>query len=301
MEVPTGNSWSNARKLLNQQHGLITTAQARTAGLSPSALSKIARRGDLERVFPSVWRSTLAAPSLQQNVLASVLWAGPDATASHFAAARILRAPVIADELHLWVPGGRLRSPLVVVHRGVIAPNERWIRDGVPITSPARTLVDLASLLDEEKLEIALENFLHRGLTTSLAISRSLEGVGRHKGTGILRRLLEARDGGALESPLEVKVWRLLRRAGLRPVRQYRVQCGERRYRLDFAFPKWKVAVEADGFVAHGGRRSFIADRRRLADLAAAGWVVLPITWGDCVQQPAAVVGRVRAALLRAA
>jgi very-short-patch-repair endonuclease len=96
-------------------------------------------------------------------------------------------------------------------------------------------------------------------------------------------------------------VWRLLRCAGLRPVRQFEVRCDGRRYRLDFAWPILKVAVEADGYATHGGRRAFVRDRKRLADLAAAGWLVITITWDECVHSPGDVVEKVRQALVRAA
>jgi very-short-patch-repair endonuclease len=100
---------------------------------------------------------------------------------------------------------------------------------------------------------------------------------------------------------LETRVDRLLRRAGLRPVRQLDVVCGSRTYRLDFAWPHALVAVEADGFGAHGGRRAFDRDRRRLADLAAAGWRVLPVTWAQVERDPGTFVATVRATVRRAA
>ena len=300
MSVPRGSSWcsdEDLRVLLGEQHGLITTEQARNLGMSTSMFSKRAKRGEFERVLPRVWRATLVPPSLQQDVLAAVLWAGAGAVASHVSAGRIWGLKDLAEGLHVWVPATRWRSDRVTVHRGDISARERRLRDGIPVTSPARTLVDLASVLDEEQLEVAVESFLHRGLTTPFSISKSLD---RRKGSARLRTLLEQRDRRALESPLEVKVWRLLTRARLRPVRQHEVHCGEHRYRLDFAWPALKVAVEADGFDAHGGRRAFVADRRRSADLGAAGWVVIPVTWDDCAK-PDAIVERVRAALLRAA
>ena len=178
------------------------------------------------------------------------------------------------------------------------------MRAGVPLTSLARTLVDLAGTLSDESLEAAVEDTLHRGLTTSFAILRCLDAVGGkgRVGSRRLRELLDARGDATLESRLEVKVWRLLRGAGLRPLRQYEVRCGDRTYRLDFAWPKLKVAIEADGYAAHGGTRlKFVADRRRAADLASAKWTVIPVTWEDCAEQAGVVVQRVRAALLHAA
>jgi very-short-patch-repair endonuclease len=168
----------------------------------------------------------------------------------------------------------------VTVHRGVIARNDRRIRGRVPVTSPARTLVDIAGMLDDESLEAVVEDFFHRGVTTPLAVQRCLDatgGTGR-RGSHLLRALLADRDEAPLEYKLEQKIWRLLRKAGLRPVRQHEVRCGTQRYRLDFAFPLLKVAVEGQGFAAHGGRLAHSRDNRRLADLVGAGWRVVPVT-----------------------
>lgn len=295
---------SEFRALLRHQHGLVTIQQAHALGISRDAIATRVRRGELERVLPRVYRSTLVAPSLREAALGAVLWAGEGAVASHTTAARILGAQVPGGKPHLWVPSGRgVRSGLVIVHRGEVAKNDHRIRDGVPVTSPARTLVDVASTLDDESLEAVFEDFLHRGLTTPLAVTRCLDAVGGtgRAGSRLLRALLSGRDTSPLESRLEVKLWRLLRKAGLRPVPQYEVRCGVAKYRLDFAFPVLKVAVEGQGFAAHGGRLAHVRDSRRLADLVGAGWRVVPVTWEDVTREPGQVIDRVRSTLLEAA
>jgi very-short-patch-repair endonuclease len=158
-------------------------------------------------------------------------------------------------------------------------------------------------MLESEQLESVMEGFFQRGLTTPLAVGRSLDRSGRtgRPGSHRLRRLLEDRDQAPLEYKLEVKIWRLLRGAGLRPVRQHWVTIDDQRYRLDFAFPVLKVAVEGHGFGAHGGRIAHVRDSRRLADLAGAGWSVIPVTWEAATQDPARVVENVCAALVEAA
>jgi very-short-patch-repair endonuclease len=288
------------------QHGLATNAQLAGLGIMAPAVTHRVRVGELERVFPRVYRSPLVPPSVLQRALAAVLWAGEGSVASHGTAAALWKVDArTADAgVELWVPGERApRNPAVVVHRGAVTGNDRRMIDRVPVTSPARMIVDIAAVLDGEPLEAALEDVLHRGLTTPATIERrlaSLGGSGR-AGAGRLRRLLAQRDQAPAESRLEVKVWRLLRGAGLRPVRQYAVRCESRTFRLDFAWPNLKVAVEAEGFVAHGGRLAHVADRRRLAALVAAGWSIVPVTWDDCTTDPEVFVERVRAALLRAA
>jgi very-short-patch-repair endonuclease len=293
------------RALLTRQHGLITSEQASGLGISSHALSRRVDGGELERVLPRVYRSTLWLPTTAQYALGAVLWAGDGAVASHSLAARLWEFDGVAsDACHVWVPYARApRAPGITVHRGEVAAIDRRRRDGVPVTSAARTLVDLSGLLDDEGLEVATEAAFRRGLTTPDIVRRRLDAVGSkgRPGTGRLRHLLADREGSPLESRLEVKVWRLLRGAGLRPVRQYRVRAAGRAFRLDFAWPVLRVAIEADGYASHAGRWAFDADRRRLAALAAEGWVVIPVSWNDCVHEPDAVVRRVIAVLTRAA
>ena len=238
--------------------------------------------------------------------MAAVLWAGERSVASHRTAAGLWEIAGVerGGRVELWVPGERApRHAAVVVHRGAVTGNDRRMIARVPVTSPARTIVDLAAVLDGEPLEAALEDVLHRGLTTALTIERRLAALGGsgRAGSGVLRRLLAQRDQAPAESRLEVKVWRLLRGAGLRPVRQYPVRCEGHTFRLDFAWPRLKVAVEAEGFAAHGGRAAHTADRRRAAALVAAGWSIVPVTWADCTTGQDVFIERVRAALVRAA
>ena len=293
------------RALLLRQHGLVTAHQARTCGIAAPALSRRVDAGVLERVYPRVYRSTLVPTSVRQSALAAVLWAGPTAIASHATAAELLGiegAP--AGNVELWVPGGSsARAVGLVVHRGTVDAVDRRMRDGIPITSPARTLIDLASCLDRETLEAAVEDVLHRGMTTPAMIERRLDALGGkgRAGAGRLRAVLRTRGSAALESRLEVKLWAIVRTIVPRPVRQYEVRIESRKYRLDVAWPVLKVAVEADGYVVHGTRRAFVRDRRRLADLVAAGWAVILATWEDCVDDPDALVRRIHAVMRHAA
>ncbi len=307
MSIPTGNSRSiesTLRAIFGRQYGLVTTYQAHDLGLSATAMSRRATRGELERVLPGVYRSTLIAPSLPQQALSAVLWAGDGAVASHYTALQFYGSEVLHGIPHVWVdPSRRPRSDRVVVHRGVVERNDRRIRDRVPLTSPARTVVDSAGMLDDETLEAVVEDFFHRGVTTPLAVHRCLDatgGTGR-PGSHLLRALLADRGDRSLEFKLEVKLWRLLRKSGLRPVRQFEVRCGNKTYRLDFAWPILKVAIEGQGFAAHGGRLAHIRDNRRLADLVGAGWRVVPVTWEDVTRDPQRVIVRVRSTLLEAA
>lgn len=222
MPFPHGNSPSREarfRDLQARQHGLATAAQLGVLGFSPSMITHRVQVGELERTLPKVYRSSLVAACREQDALAAVLWAGADCVASHATAGLLWRIEAVPRSLRpeVWVPPSRRpRHRDVVVHRGVVVANDRRVREGIPLTSPARTVVDLAARLDAEALEAAVEDVLCRGLTTPGAIERCVVSVGGRGRDGVarLRRLLAQRDQAPLESRLEVKVWRLLRDAG---------------------------------------------------------------------------------------
>jgi hypothetical protein len=127
---------------------------------------------------------------------------------------------VRAKKVELWVPPSRRpRSELVVVHRGRVADCDRRKVSAIAITSPARTIVDLAAVLDDESLDAAIDDVLHRGLTTIGALRARAVALGTkgRAGSGQVVKLLDERVGGrAAESRLETRVRRLLHGAGLR-------------------------------------------------------------------------------------
>lgn len=158
--------------------------------------------------------------------------------------------------------------------------------DGVPLTSPSRTLVDLAGLVDEETFQQALEQAIRRKIVSLPAIRRMLRllaGRGR-AGTRILTRVL---DGGVwsveTQSELERRALALFRGFGLpKPQCQYTVFGGNRRLgTVDFAWPHARVIVEGEGFQFHSGRQAWEKDIARYNNLTLHGWTVLRLTYGD--------------------
>lgn len=287
------------------QYGILSAAQAAALGFTANAIRTRVDAGRWERVLPGVYRIAGAPERGRQAASAAVLWAGEDALVSHEAGAVLWGLDgVVTRRVEVMVPYAcTRRHPAVVVHRTKqLATVDRDLLHGIPITSVARTLVDLAGAVDAAVLEVALESALRQNLTTCPFVEwrlRELGGTGR-TGTAVLRRLLEERGRGvaALESALEAAVWRLLLGTDLPyPVRQHTVTVAGRLVRLDFAWPDVLVAVEADGYAFHRGRRAFVDDRARTAALVAAGWRVIPVTWDDIRDRPDDVVAHVRAAL----
>jgi very-short-patch-repair endonuclease len=240
--------------------------------------------------------------------MAACLWAGEHAVVSHRAAGVLWDLDgVRGTRVELWVPADRkLRTTKLTVHRTAGLPHVDRTRLGaIPITTPARTVIDLAGVLDEESLEAAVESALYRRRFDERRLRARLDALGGsgRAGTTTLRRILDRRGerAAALEHRLEVKVWRLLLRSGLpTPVRQQQVEVAGRQYRLDFAWPSFRVAIEADGFAAHGGHRAFHSDRRRVAGLVSEGWRIVPVTWQDVTARPKEWLQEVGRTLARA-
>jgi len=280
------------------QLGLITAAQAAEAGMSDAARSRRVQAGAWDRPLPRVYRDVMAARTQEQAALAALLWAGPGSAVCFHASGVLWRLDGLrARKPEVWVPPAQApRSDLVVVHRGVVDVNDIRMLGPIRLTSPARTLIDLAGVLDDEDLTAVVEDAIHRGLTTPTAIERRLDvlgGTGR-AGSARLRVILEDRGSQrAAASRLEVKIWRALRARGMCPVRQYPLRCGDTTYWLDCAFPQWRVAVEGFGDRFHRGARRRERELRRLAEIAAADWRVIPVTWNDINDAPDAVVARV--------
>lgn len=291
--------------LAERQFGVFSRRQAASAGLSEHAMSRRVMSGRWIAVFPGVYRLPGATRTGRQRAMAAVLWGGDDSAISHTTAGRLLRLDAVRSrDLHLTLPtefGRRGRG--FVLHRMATLPAaDVVVVDGIRCTSATRTIIDCGGFLGDEALEDAFEQARRMGLTGVAPFTRRAEelcGRGRPGSAGV-RRLLAAQTAGdsALESRLEVKLARLLRRRSLTtPERQYPVG----RYRLDFAWPALRIACECDGFEHHGSRLAWKRDRVRLAAIETAGWRIVHVTWTDVTRSPDQTLDRLELALRAAA
>lgn len=174
----------------------------------------------------------------------------------------------------------------------------RW-RSGIPLTSPARTLIDLAAVVHQLELDNALAEATMRGLARESEIAAAMERVPRRAGIAALRRLLASqRDSGTApartRSSYERKLLQLISDAALpRPVTNVPVE----RHVVDMFWPAQRLVVEFDGFAYHSDRRAFEHDRLRDQDLVAAGYRVIRITARQLDHTPFAVIARLAQAL----
>ena len=171
----------------------------------------------------------------------------------------------------------------IIVHR--VAKLEATTHHGLRVTTPTRTLTDLAARLTAHELERAINEALVQRLATPAELAAALPSRSS-------RALLAEPD--LTRSEAEQRLLELVRRAGLpRPRTNARVSA----YEVDFVWPGQRLVVEVDGYAFHSTRAAFERDRARDADLTAAGYRVVRVTWRQIVDQPEAVVARLAAAL----
>lgn len=268
-------------------------------GLTDPAIHRRVSTGRWRRVFPGVYLIAPLSLSWEHVVTAACLAGGDGAVASHRAAARLWNLGTFEHARpEVSFRRGRARTLQgVLVHRpNRLDRSDRTVRLGIPVTTPSRTLIDLAGVVSVETVEEALDEALRRGLTSPGHLQQRLDDLVRkgRKGVRDVQRLLEARAPGdpVTESRFETLLLRLIMRGGLpEPVRQYVIHGDGRPLgRVDFAYPEVKLAVEADGFSYHSGRARFERDRARRNALTAVGWRVINVTWHQLRDEPDAIV-----------
>jgi very-short-patch-repair endonuclease len=164
-----------------------------------------------------------------------------------------------------------------------LQPADLTVIDGIPATTAARTLIDVAGRMPRTVFGDVFDTAIVRRIVTVDRLrARAVDlWAPRRNGCAIVLELLDERDPGLRDARdvWEAKVLRVVRRLGLPPPRvNYRVRVGGKVRYLDVAWPDVKVAVEFDGFVPHSTRRVFDDDRSRQNDLVADGWTVFRVT-----------------------
>jgi very-short-patch-repair endonuclease len=291
-------------RLAARQHGCISLAQAIALGMSEAAVLRLASSGAWIRLLPGVYSIVGSEPSWRRRLMASVLWLGEGAAVSHGSAAALWGMPGFpSGTIELSTTANRQSRFGVTVHKTKkLAPHEVGLRGQLPVTSPTRTLIDLSADPDAEAFEVAFHYCLYRR-TVSLGRMRMIcaeRGGPGAIGAPLLREMLDlySDDERPPESPLEVRVRRLLAREKLPPpVRQHPVIAASRNYRIDLAYPQIKVAIEVDGYRWHSNRLSWDKDRTKLAALQGEGWHVVHATHDLATRNTDLLLAAIRRAL----
>jgi very-short-patch-repair endonuclease len=273
--------------LARQQHGVVSRRQLLELGFHPQAIKRRIASGRLHPVRRGVY--AVGSPWLSGRglVMAAVLACGPRAAASHETAAALwgIRPPR-AGPVEVSVPGhSRPRPRGVVVHRRRHRDGLTRL-DGIPLTTPVTTLVDLATRLTAGQLEAAVNEADKRDLTDPEALRRALDSMAGHSGLAALTKLLDQATLTLTDSELERRFLQVVRQAGLPRPRTGHFVNG---FRVDFDWPELGLVVETDGLRYHRTPVQQARDRLRDQAHTAAGLTPLRFTHAQIAFEPAQV------------
>jgi hypothetical protein len=289
-------------RIAMRQHGVITAPQLAALGVDASAIEYRIRIGRLVRLHRGVYAVAYLRNHRETLFLAAVLPCGPGALLSYQAAGALwgLTRRQAGSAVDVTVPGRNVRSrPGIRVHRVAgFDPNCIDEEAGIPVTSPAFTLLDLAVVLPPDRLLRAVNQGLVQNLTTESQLLSLVARRSRRAGTQRLREVLLGVGIGPTRSDLEDAGLRLVAEHGLpAAVPNHHTWAGGRDREIDLAWPAHRLAVELDSKRYHGNPAAQAIDREKAAALRTAGWRVLRFSWTDVFVHPGRTARRLRAAL----
>lgn len=284
--------------LATRQHDVFSLAQLTDLGLTRSTVAKRAAAGRLHRVHRGVY--SLAPPELltrSGRFLAAVLACGPGAVLSHRSAAALheLRRTERAG-IDVTIPGraGRRHDGIDVHRSQTLTSADTTTVGGIPVTTIARTMFDLAAVVPRRQVERAVDQAEILEAFDAAALEAQLQRNPRCHGANIARAVLEDHRAGATAtwSELEERFLALCRDARVPPpeVNAWVTPAdGGPALRVDFLWRGQRLIVETDGHRTHRTRQAFERDRRRDQRLILAGWRVVRVTWLQLTQEPQAI------------
>jgi very-short-patch-repair endonuclease len=247
------------------------------------------------RLHRGVYAVGHAALSVRGQWMAAVFASGAGAVLSHRAAAALweIREATIAE---VTTPRHRDRRAGIVLHRCTLDPDQVTVRHGIPATTVARTLIDLAAVLPRHQLERALNEAHYRRLLDPSSLDALIARHRRRRGLAALRGPIndQAISNARTRSELEARFLAFLDAHQLpRP----RTNLPVHGYECDCVWAAQRLIAELDGHAAHATRAGFEADRHRDRTRQARGWRTVRITWRQLHRQEPALARDLRALL----
>jgi very-short-patch-repair endonuclease len=289
-----------ALEAAGRQHGAVARRQLLEAGLSTHSIDGLVARRFLRVLHRGVYQvGPIVGPHFRE--MAAVLACGSGAVISHRSAGTVWKLLVGLPNdapVDVMVPArDRGARPGIRAHRvRRLDPGEVTAVDGVPVTTPARTLLDLAGQLRAQELERAVARAERYELLQRAELLRMVRKHPRRPGNPILARLAGSTEPIAfIRSEAEALFLDRIRDAELPTPR---VNVRVRGFEVDCFWPAARLIVEVDGFAYHGSASAFERDRRRDGILTVAGYRVIRVTWHELTTRPGAVIARVAQALV---
>jgi hypothetical protein len=284
------------RRIAERQHGNITRAQLDAIGLTRNEIDERRDQGWLIRRHIGVYAVGHVPRTRESRWLAAVLALGAGAVLSHVAAGvlwRMLPGTAIT-EVTVPTTAGRPRRDGIVVHRQGLPATHKTTHSGIPVTTPIRTLLDLAAVFSAGTMAKCFEQAQVRLHVPPAPLAAEVISRPRHRGNAKLRRILEgAVDPAEVRSVLELRFLRLCLAYGI-PRPHVNVPIGA--WTPDFVWPDRRLIVETDGYEFHRTAAAKRRDATKDEHFRGDGFTVVRLTWADVAERPA----RTAAALLAA-
>lgn len=283
-------------RLATRQHGVASRSQLHSLGFGEKAIEVAQSEGRLAPLHEEVYAVGHLRISHRGQWWAAVLAYGSSAVLSHHSAAAIWglrrrrKGPV-----HVTARRGRqgiLRREGIWIHRCRLAPEELGVRDGIPVTTVARTLFDLAEVIPYDELKQAAEEADRLKLLRLRELEAACErGYGRRALKPVRRLLVELGAPAEGRSPLEIRFAEFLREHEIPPpVQNVHVLDHE----VDALWPEAKLVVELDSWEHHGHRAAFERDRVRDPKLLLAGYRTIRVTHRRLDREAAQLADEIR-------
>ncbi len=297
-EKRAANAEAAIARVAQRQHGLVTRRQLTGLGFGDDAIGYRVRAGRLHRLHRGVYAVGHTAMTVSARRLAAVLALGDLALASHVTAAAIWDLRQTSSGLvHVTVPGGARGRPGIRVHRRAPAGAGRARRDAIPVTSPARTLVDLGDVVPTVQVRNAFVRAEQLRLIDMDAIDDALARAGRFPGPRRLREVLRAYDPRweRTRSNLELAFLDLATRFALPPPE---VNAWiEHTFLVDALWRPQRLIAEVDSARFHDTPSARRDDARRDHALRAHGYRILRVRDEQLDDRPATVAATIARAL----
>jgi hypothetical protein len=281
-------------ELAAQQERVVAIWQLIALGFGTGAIEHKLRTGELYPLFRGVYAVGCRTVSRRGWIMAATLACGPEAVASHHAAAAVhMLRPSSRSTIDVTVPGRSRRSRKGIKVHAVRSwhPDDNTVVDGIPVTSVARTFLDQAEVVQLHQLANMVAEAETRHVFDLRAVERLMERSPGRRGLKPLAKVI----AGYLEPPVtksDFEAFFLLvcADAGIPLPQTNLIIAG---HRVDAVWIGERLVVELDSRKHHLTTTAFEEDRRRDADLQLAGYRVLRITWRRLREEPRAVVGLV--------
>jgi hypothetical protein len=278
---------------------VISVLQLRDLGLDRYRVHRRVENGLLHHLYRGVYSVGVPHVTARGRYLAAVMACGSDARLSHRSGADLWGLRPNAARLEVTAPKNRTGPPGVQVHRTrMLAPQDFTVRDAIPVTSVARTLLDLSAVVKPHELATAIDRAERLGLFDLKAITEILDRANGRRGARALRRAIADYEPSTQKSELERRFKTLLETTTdiPRPLLNAAVDGENATHEVDAFWPQQSLAVQLDGFEFHRTRRDRERDADSDADLELAGLRVMRLTWDDVTLHGERTLRRLRLA-----